>query len=309
MTGYCVASFVRSSDNRILRLGGTNIIGRDPACDLILTDPRVSQLHARVTFEDNVWSFDDLASRNGSWVNGQRVTPGTLQLLAVGDRIRLGSSAEEWRVASLDAPTLFARAPDGETIPGSDYLCLPNSDEPEITIFERADGQWIAERADIVLEVGDRHTVVVQGIPWRVCIPDASTRTVEDEHPAPGVSELSLAFAVSADEEHVQLTVIFGTRHTELKARTHHYLLLALARARLADQQDSTLSAASHGWLYQDTLCRMLRIDDNAVYLAVHRARRQLEAAGVARAADLVERRSTTRQLRIGVASLSVRRL
>ena len=98
-----------------------------------------------------------------------------------------------------------------------------------------------------------------------------------------------------------------GDRRFDLKSRAHHYLLLTLARARISDADDPDLPATARGWLYQDDLARMLRLDDNAIYLAVFRARKQLKKAGVSRAASLVERRAGTRQLRIGVSELHVR--
>ena len=51
----------------------------------------------------------------------------------------------------------------------------------------------------------------------------------------------------------------------------------------------------------------MLRLDDNAIYLAVFRARKQLKQAGVARAAGLIERRAGTRQIRLGVGEIHIR--
>ena len=44
------------------------------------------------------------------------------------------------------------------------------------------------------------------------------------------------------------------------------------------------------------------------MFLQIHRARKQLEAAGVANAFDLVERRAGSGQLRIGVSQLDIQR-
>ncbi len=56
----------------------------------------------------------------------------------------------------------------------------------------------------------------------------------------------------------------------------------------------------------QDDLCRMLGLEASVVYLPTHRARRQLEAAGIVRASDLVERRTGSGPLRIGVSDFFV---
>lgn len=60
------------------------------------------------------------------------------------------------------------------------------------------------------------------------------------------------------------------------------------------------------GWIRQDDLLRMLRIDENHLNITVHRARSQLAKAGVADAAALIERRPQVRQLRIGVRDLEL---
>jgi hypothetical protein len=66
------------------------IVGRDPACDVVVTDPTVSRRHAQLTFRDGVWVLQDLGSRNGTAVNGKRVGRTALQS---GDVLALGHQA------------------------------------------------------------------------------------------------------------------------------------------------------------------------------------------------------------------------
>ncbi len=67
------------------------IIGRDDSrCEVCLDDPTVSTEHAAVVFENNRFIVQDLASRNGTFVNGQRVQR---QMLYDGDEVRLGNTA------------------------------------------------------------------------------------------------------------------------------------------------------------------------------------------------------------------------
>ncbi len=96
-----------------------------------------------------------------------------------------------------------------------------------------------------------------------------------------------------------------GERRIDLQVRAHHYLLLTLARRRLADRQAGA-AAADEGWLRQDDLRAMLRLGEDHLSISIHRARTQLGKAGVADAAAVVERRPGTRLLRIGVAALEV---
>jgi hypothetical protein len=57
-----------------LRFARSFTLGRDPDCELRVDDPRVSRQHVRAHFENGVWRFEDLGSRNGLRVNGVPVT-------------------------------------------------------------------------------------------------------------------------------------------------------------------------------------------------------------------------------------------
>jgi len=64
-------------------------IGRDPATNTIaLTDSSISTHHARVTRTGDTFTVEDLGSRNGTFVNGEKVT--AARALADNDVIRFG---------------------------------------------------------------------------------------------------------------------------------------------------------------------------------------------------------------------------
>jgi hypothetical protein len=54
--------------------GGDFKIGRDEGCEIHLDDPMISRRHAEVSHSDGLWWIADLGSRNGTLVDGQRVT-------------------------------------------------------------------------------------------------------------------------------------------------------------------------------------------------------------------------------------------
>lgn len=62
-------------------------IGREPQCDLTLTDTQVSRQHLRFSNEAGAWVLTDLGSRHGVFVNAQRVTK---HILEDGDQIQVG---------------------------------------------------------------------------------------------------------------------------------------------------------------------------------------------------------------------------
>lgn len=66
------------------------LVGRHPACDVVVGDPSVSRRHAQLTLRDGTWVLQDLASTNGTRVNGQRVGRTSLR---TGDILALGNQA------------------------------------------------------------------------------------------------------------------------------------------------------------------------------------------------------------------------
>jgi pSer/pThr/pTyr-binding forkhead associated (FHA) protein len=83
---------------RILEFGGERsfeglvplTIGRDPACELALTDPEVSRRHARLEAQSGVVYLRDLESRNGTFLNG-KLLRGAVETRA-GDEIDVGAT-------------------------------------------------------------------------------------------------------------------------------------------------------------------------------------------------------------------------
>ncbi len=69
-------------------LFGTTTVGRGPDNDLVLSDGFVSSNHAILSLRDGSWWLSDLGSRNGSWVNGEKIA-GEVQLHP-GDVVAIG---------------------------------------------------------------------------------------------------------------------------------------------------------------------------------------------------------------------------
>ena len=70
-------------------------LGRDPTADVVLEDDLVSRRHARVTPQGGGIVVEDLASRNGTFVNGNELhAPTTLR---PGDRLLVGVTLLELR--------------------------------------------------------------------------------------------------------------------------------------------------------------------------------------------------------------------
>ena len=57
---------------KMFPIEGTNIIGRDPGCDIVAAGAHVSRRHAELTLRSGKLWVKDLGSSNGSFVNGKR---------------------------------------------------------------------------------------------------------------------------------------------------------------------------------------------------------------------------------------------
>lgn len=67
---------------------GTAVIGRAPNAELRLEDDGISRTHARIRAETNKAWVEDMKSRNGTFVNGVKITATTE--LRDGDKIQVG---------------------------------------------------------------------------------------------------------------------------------------------------------------------------------------------------------------------------
>ena len=64
------------------------IIGRSATCDVTLEDKTVSGRHARLVYHHGQWWLEDLASTNGTFLNGEPISAAVV--LTHGDQVRCG---------------------------------------------------------------------------------------------------------------------------------------------------------------------------------------------------------------------------
>ena len=79
-----------------------------------------------------------------------------------------------------------------------------------------------------------------------------------------------------------------------------------LTRAARPEDRGRSLPEDECGWVYADELAQMLAVEPTKMNVDIFRARQQFQQQGVMAAALLIERRSTTHQLRIGVRDLQI---
>lgn len=75
-------------------------LGKGPRNDIVIADPAVSSAHAIISYADDNYSIRDLGSRNGTYVDGERLTEP--RVLQHGDVIGLGLSKLTFRLTAHD---------------------------------------------------------------------------------------------------------------------------------------------------------------------------------------------------------------
>jgi hypothetical protein len=302
-----MGKLAESGTERVHMLSPRYLIGRSSICNLVIDTEIVSGEHAMVRWTGDTWTIQDLGSTNGTYVDGRRLPPGERVALAQGSKVGAGRPAPTLILLDDSPPTLSAETSEGQRhFATRGILALPGEDAPQTTIYQGQDHRWILESPTECRLAVDQELVRAGSTLFRLSIPTVLPDTWRLESDELPMHDLALHFHVSRDEDHVQIELHCQGRAVRLPPRAHDYLLLTLARMRIADQKDPAISEGDAGWIHPDDLVRMLRTNENHLNVAVYRARRMFAETKVARAAGLIERRSDSRQLRIGVRKLKV---
>jgi predicted component of type VI protein secretion system len=80
------------------------ILGREPGCEFHLDDQTVSLKHARLSYRQNQWWLEDMASTNGTFLNGEAITAPVV--ITHGDELRLGQVEVRIAIGDCDPSDL-----------------------------------------------------------------------------------------------------------------------------------------------------------------------------------------------------------
>jgi hypothetical protein len=311
-----VASLRQTSTGWLHHLEPEHFVGRALTSNLRLSRTYVSAQHARLRWMRQRWEVRDLGSRNGTFLDGARLEPRADQVVRQGAVLAFGTLDEQWEVVDDSSPPVMAVPLSGgdAAVMSADLLALPSQDEPLATIYRvtRAEGvglsAWLLEDANhSIVALANRQVFQCGGRLWRFCCPEELETYRIPIVPEHQPSDLHLVFTVKGDQS-VQVEMRVGDRRVELGTRAHHCLLLALAKRRLQDLEDGQAEAVC-GWVDCEDLAADARMKPPQLNIDVFRIRRQFASAGLTNAARVIERRTTSRQLRIGVARLSIIRV
>lgn len=102
------------------------VLGRDLACDMVLTDEQVSRRHLRLFFREGTWWVEDLHSSNGTLLNGRQLSE---ERLDDGDILLLGETMMGFHIDNNDWSVKTAG--DTQTISIDEPGILQDWDEEE----------------------------------------------------------------------------------------------------------------------------------------------------------------------------------
>lgn len=115
------------------QINDNKTIGRDALCDVIISDRQVSRMHARLVLTPKGILLEDLDSKNGTHLNGQRLTDP--QILQDGDSIQI-ALVQHFTFLSSDA-----------TLPlDDDFLGIQPIRTTLLRLEKRSHRVWIGDK-------------------------------------------------------------------------------------------------------------------------------------------------------------------
>jgi hypothetical protein len=289
-------------------LAQQSLIGRSSQCLVRIEDPRVSGVHAMLRWANGTWEARDLGSSNGTIVDGRKLGSTDRVELHQGSELRF-AGGEPWILSSALPPVAHATSQSEHVqVAEAGLLVLPDFDKPVACVYEDADGLWWVEVGDEAARLAlDQETIFARE-PWVLAVPPLPSSwtksTVKMGLPLI-LDVVTLRFRVSADEEHVDMSIVHESGATPPLPRAYQYALLTLARARIEDR-DAGAVPQEQGWLYVDNLLTMLKMDAERLNVDIHRARKELSLLGIVDAGAIVQRRPGSRQIRLGTDRVEI---
>ena len=163
-------------------------IGRSREADIPLLDDKVSRVHCGIRLSDGEFYLKDLKSRNGVFVNGQRVED-TVKL-KVGDRIQVGSTVFVLESASNQEDARKALGSvQNDMADGKGYTTILKEIVEDIAPATAADKPDAADKP--AAKAGGRPAIKITAPSIKVPAQPKAETPAEDK-PAPGKIRITL---------------------------------------------------------------------------------------------------------------------
>ncbi|MEZ4236698.1 MAG: FHA domain-containing protein [Myxococcota bacterium] len=292
-------------------------VGRAPGNAVVLGDDSVSWHHAQLWSEAGFAWVRDLGSRNGTFVNGDRVVASAR--LARGDKLRIGARAELVLQASGDLPAVLRTRHVEDLSTGvrvlvrTDRFRLGSGPDCDLRI-----AGWPARAATLVLHADGEVWVGTDDGEWPLEVGvafevrDRRFRLVEDavdHEPTVDIGVQRYPYRLVADANAAggpAATLVDPGTGRELALTGNRGVLLVVLARQLAKDREEGKGEADQGWCGTDDA--MIGVwgrghkDANHLNVLVHRLRGALQAEGF----DpwFIEKRRGAIRVRVGEVEL-----
>lgn len=211
-----------------LRAGGAYNIGRDPAADIVVTDPRVSSVHAVLERGSEGWEIEDAGSLNGTFFDGRRVER---MVIDHDETFQLGH-ARDGEQLSCSLETSPGSATDDDS--AEDTVIVPDPghdlhDEATVTKFRPGLSRRVSRASPTATHPG----VVVRIVSGPLRIGRAADNDIV-------VPDLMVS------RHHAELRVIGEGRYRVVDLDSHNGTYVNGSRVEAADLSESDLIGMGH---------------------------------------------------------------
>lgn len=292
-------SYLRSeADGRRVYLKHKMTVGRLASSDLPLQNPMSSGRHAAISYSGGGWWIFDLNSRNGTFLNGDKLTLGPAARIRTADILSFGSADESWVVENVSRAAAMAIGPNGHirAAERGRITIKDVSTSESCDVYLRGD-KWLMDARMGVQStpVHDGDAILVGETTWLLSLPD----------PLELRSTIPMRMSVLRNPTRGQMEIVLyaGTRAVRLDSRSHNALLGTLASYSAGDGLGP---ASLGGWRTVEFVCEDIGLTRQILNLYVHRLRASLEQHEIPNAASIVERddgRIRLRPMLVRVAS------
>ena len=320
---------VKKKDSIVLR--SQHLFGRHAgSCHTLLDCPEASRMHATVAWNGARWLLQDNSS-NGTFVNGAKIKPNIKQHIRAEDELQFGSmNSDVWQVQDDNPPTALLIPLNvndknkAEVIELSGVLTLAEDctgltsisaqEDPEASLhdvveasfYQAEDGRWLCENLSGVVELNTGDKIATSLGVWLFVGVDDVESTMPVHQEVNKSHEVQAIFVASKNEEHVALTISGSNGSYDLGERTHHELMLYLARKRLSDRKTGVVES-EQGWVDKELLSQQTGLDEKHINILIYRLRQQLILADSShlKLLQVVERRRGALRFALGEICIS----
>ncbi|MFK7931465.1 MAG: FHA domain-containing protein [Myxococcota bacterium] len=133
------------------------VVGRAKTCQLRIAHPGASKEQTVLWWEHDAWWARDLGSRNGTWVEGRRLSVGEVLQLDKGAEIAFAVPTDAWILSDDSPPTSTDHSdldrtqdlepdPAGEPRISLQFKVSPDEEFVEVTLFIDGQGHLLEAR-------------------------------------------------------------------------------------------------------------------------------------------------------------------